>query len=195
MIEEAPLRLQETIDNLSFQVAELHRKIAALIQPGTVVSFDPVKGSVIDVGYQTHKVPQGTHAGLGSDWKPLKVGQQVTLLCPSGEVSNAFVIPGGYHDKNPAPSSSSSEDIRAQRGSASSPVRLRTTDSAAFLEALGNAVQIDKNTVTVTAPKIILKGTVYLGGSDASNPVAMKGTIDTGGYADTENLAQSAFVK
>jgi phage baseplate assembly protein V len=187
--------VRETREQLTYHVAETNRRIAALVQVGTVTSFDPQKGAVLDVGYATHSVPYGMHSGTGVDWQPLKKGQQVTLLCPSGEVSNGFVIPGGYHDQNPQPSSDAGTDIRAQRGDAKKPNRLRTTDKGSYLEGLGNAVAVEDGKVTITADKIILKGTVYLGGSDADKPVAMKGTIDTGGYADTDNLATKAYVK
>ncbi len=186
---------QRTIDDLSFQIAELHRKIAGVVQVGTVKSFDAQKGAVLDVGYETHNVPVAWHSGSGADWAPLKVGQQVTMLCPSGDPANGFVLPGGFHDQNPAPSTDAGTDIRAQRGSAQQPNRLRTTDNGAYLEALGNAIAVENGKVTITADKVILAGTVYLGGSDASNPASMKGTVDSGGNADESNLATKVFVK
>ncbi|QGM46737.1 phage baseplate assembly protein V [Methylocystis heyeri] len=135
--------LFKRLDDLSFQVAELHRRLAAVVQVGTVKSFDPKSGAVLDVGYDTHSVPVGWHAGSGADWAPLKVGQQITFLCPSGDPANGFVIPGGFHDANPAPSQSSDEDLRAQRNGN----RLRTTDAQASLENANNktAVNAAKN--------------------------------------------------
>jgi phage baseplate assembly protein gpV len=131
------------LDDLSYQIAELHRRLAAIVQVGTVKSFDPKAGAVLDVGYQTHNVPVGWHAGSGADWAPLKAGQQITFLCPSGDPANGFVLPGGFHNSNPAPSQSGDEDIRAQRNGN----RLRTTDAQASLENANNktAVNAAKN--------------------------------------------------
>ena len=187
--------LQRRLDEQDYQIAELNRKLAALIQVGTVKSFDPEKGAVLDLGYDTHPVSYAWHAGMGADWAPLKVGQQITMLCPSGDASNGFVIPGGFHSANPAPSSSSGEDIRAQRGTASQPNRLRTTDEGAYLEALGNAIAVEDGKITFTADKIILAGACYLGGADAAHPAAIQGSTDTAGYAEVGNLATQVFVK
>jgi phage baseplate assembly protein gpV len=187
--------LRRRLDEQDFQIAELHRKVAGVVQVGTVTSFDPVKGAVLDLGYATHPVAYAWHAGTGADWAPLKVGQQVTMLCPSGDASNGFVLPGGFHSANPAPSQSAAEDIRAQRGTASQPNRLRTSDSGAYLEALGNAIAIEDGKVTLTAAKIILAGACYLGGSDAALPAAMQGSTDSAGYAEVGNLATQVFVK
>ena len=194
MTHDIPALLRR-LDEQDYQIAELNRKLAGLIQVGTVKSFDPVKGAVLDLGYPTHDVPVAWHAGVGADWAPLKVGQQITMLCPSGDASNGFVIPGGFHSANPAPSQSSGEDIRAQRGTSSQPNRLRTTNSGAYLEALGNAIAVEDGKITVTADKIVLAGLVYLGGADASKPAAMQGSTDTAGYAEVGNLATQVFVK
>jgi hypothetical protein len=58
----------------------------------------------------------------------------------------------------------------------------------------GNTIVMENGDVNITAKNIYLTGTVYLGGKNSSNPVAMQGTVDTGGYADVSNLATKAFV-
>ena len=58
-----------------------------------------------------------------------------------------------------------------------------------------STVTIAKDSISLKASKIILDGTVYLGGTDASRPAAMQGTIDTAGNADVGNLSQKVFVK
>jgi phage baseplate assembly protein V len=167
------------------------------VRPGVVVSFDPNANAVVvnigtpDAPVNTHSVPLFTHAGSAKSWRPMKAGQQVTLLCPDGDLSNAIALPGGFHDKNPAPSSSAAEDIELQRGNG----RVRATDTAQFIEFGGASVKVEDGAITLKAPKIILDGTYYLGGADAANPVAMLGTVDTGGNADVTNLSTSGFTK
>lgn len=129
------LALQDTIDRVTFKVAEFERKLSNLVRPGVVKSYDAKNATaVLDLGFETHDVPVGCHAGTGKDWRPFKKGQQITALCPDGDIANAFLLPGGFHDDNPAPSQSADEDIRAQRGDGDKAVRLRTTDDAAELD-------------------------------------------------------------
>jgi phage baseplate assembly protein gpV len=129
------LAQEQAFEELHYQIAELRRMISNLIRVGTVKSFDPKTATaVLDLGFETHDVDVGEHGGAGADWRPLKKGQQITALCPEGDIANACVIPGGFHEDNKAPSQSADEDIRAQRGEGDKAVRLRTTDSSAELE-------------------------------------------------------------
>ncbi|MBY6244141.1 hypothetical protein [Methylosinus sp. Sm6] len=185
-----------SLEELSYQIAELRRMISNLVRPGVVKSYDGAKHqAVLDLGFETHPIDVGAHGGTGADFAPLKAGQQIMALCPEGDIGNAMVIAGGFHDGNKAPSQAADEDIRAQRGSGDKAVRLRTTDHAAILEAEDASVTVEGGKVTITADRIILSGTVYLGGADASKPAAMEGTIDTRGDADVSNLATKVFVK
>lgn len=129
------LAMQETIDGLMFLIADQERKFSNLIRPGVVESFDPKTNTAIcDVGFKTHDAPVGNHAGSAKHWHPLKKGQQITLFCPGGDIANAFVLPGGFHDKNAAPSQSADEDILGQRGDGDQAVRHRLTDDEASLD-------------------------------------------------------------
>jgi phage baseplate assembly protein V len=191
------MSLVARVEALEYQIADLKRRQSNYVRPGVVMSFDPKTNSIVaNIGdattpVPTHAVPLFTHAGSGKSWRPMKAGQQVILLCPDGDLSNAVALPGGFHDQNPAPSQSAAEDIEAQRGAA----RLRTTDTAAFLECGPSSVKVEDGTITLTGVKIVLAGTSYLGGAGAANPVAMLGTVDTGGFADVSNLATKAFTE
>lgn len=128
------IEMQETIDKLLFWQAELERRLALQVVPGKIKKGDPKKGYVVDIGFDTHEIPDGGHAGGGADHAPFKEGQQVTLLCPGGDLANAFVIPGGFHEDNPRLSDSADEDIRAARGEKDKRKQLRTTKDEAALE-------------------------------------------------------------
>lgn len=135
MNDLAALAEEQALEELHYQIAELRRMISNLVRVGTVKSFDPKTATaVLDLGFETHDVDVGEHGGAGKDWRPLKAGQQITALCPDGDLGNAFVIAGGFHDDNKAPSQSADEDIRAQRGDGDKAVRLRTTDRLAELD-------------------------------------------------------------
>ena len=163
MIDEILQRL----DQLEYFAADQKRRQAAMIRTGVVKSLGDGGAIVVELGddenpFPTHGVPVNTHAGAGADWRPFKAGQQVTLISADGDLANAVAIPGGYHDKNPAPSSAD-EDVLAARGK----VRLRTTAKSA------SAIASDKgslvvhqdgwvtSTVSGTAQFVIFDGASY----------------------------------
>lgn len=137
------LAMQDTIDGLMYLVADMDRRMANVLRPGTVKSFDPqTNTAVCDVGFTTHDVPAGNHAGTAKHWHPLKPGQQITLCCPGGDVANAFILPGGFHDQNAAPSTSADEELIGQRGDGDQAVRHRTTDDEASLDCVKHATLV-----------------------------------------------------
>jgi phage baseplate assembly protein gpV len=138
----------ERLDALEYLAANLKTRIAAMVRTGVVKSFDPATNAAIvnlgddDSSFLTHPVPVFTHAGTGADWRPLKAGQQVTLLSSDGDLANAVAIPGGFHDRNPAPSSSASEDLTLARGT----VRARATDTLIETVAdASSAIRVQQN--------------------------------------------------
>lgn len=60
-----------------------------------------------------------------------------------------------------------------------------SSDGVSITDKTGNKIVMDSNGVTITASTIVLNGNVKLGGSDASLPVAARGTTDSAG--DTLN--------
>lgn len=147
------MSLVRRVEALEYHIAEEKRRQSNYVRPGVVTSFDSKTNTIVanigtaDEPVNTHAIPVFTHAGSGKSWRPLKKGQQITLLCPDGDLANAVALPGGFHDKNPAPSQSADEDIEAQRGTA----RLRTTDAAAFLECAGTSVKVEDGKITLNA--------------------------------------------
>ena len=127
----------ERLDALEYLAAEQKVRQSNIVRTGVAQSFDPATNSVVmnlgddAASFLTNSIPVFTHGGAGADWRPIKAGQQMTLLCADGDLSNAVAIPGGFHDANPAPSSSAAEDLVCARGT----VRLRTSAGAASVEA------------------------------------------------------------
>ncbi len=103
------LALQETIDDLYHQLAEVQRRQSNLVRPGSVKSFDAAKGTAkLDVGMDTHDVPVVMPEGVHH---PLKVGQKVLMLCPDGDPASGAVMHFGNCDATPAPSDRSDEKM------------------------------------------------------------------------------------
>jgi phage baseplate assembly protein gpV len=156
------MSLVARIEALEYQIADLKRRQSNYIRPGVVASFAGGPNAIVanigtlDAPVLTHPIPLFTHGGTGKSWRPMKVGQQVTLLCPDGDLANAVALPGGFHDQNPAPSQSADEDIENQRGQG----RLRATDTAQFLEFGSTSVEVEDGKITISAGgvKVVVSG-------------------------------------
>lgn len=118
----AGLDLQETMDAIWNEIADMRRRMANMIRTAKVKSYDPKTNTAkLDTGFDTHDVPLDTRDG---DWKPMDKDQQVTLFCPDGDLANAFVAPGGYHEGVERPSQRADERVMS-RGKGAGVIRSR----------------------------------------------------------------------
>ncbi len=86
--------------------AEFSRRLESQIRSGTVSAVDHVQARcrVRTGGLETDWLPWLTlRAGNTRTWSPPDIGEQVVVLCPSGELAAGFVLPGLYSDAKPAP--------------------------------------------------------------------------------------------
>ena len=100
-------------DEMQLQIAELQRKIALVGgMPATVKSYDGnTHKAVVDFnGFDTHEIQV---ADLNGCFNPLSPGQQVTVMCPAGDLANAFILGGGYSGSMKPPSNRSDENVMA----------------------------------------------------------------------------------
>tara|TARA_R110001583_G_scaffold25738_5_gene93000 strand:+ start:308 stop:949 length:642 start_codon:yes stop_codon:yes gene_type:complete len=89
-------------------ISDLQRRIANMINLGTVHSVDGALCRVAIGGDENNLTPpikwQAGRAASESNWSQADVGEQVLLLCPSGNIGNAVALLGFYSTANPAPS-------------------------------------------------------------------------------------------
>jgi phage baseplate assembly protein V len=95
--------------------ADMERRLANLVRYGTVMEVDiPAKSVRIksgDIETDWIKWPAG-RAGAGKRrWDPPEVNEQVGMLSPTGDMKQAFIIPGLYRDDYDAPSDDPNEDL------------------------------------------------------------------------------------
>jgi hypothetical protein len=105
------------VDDIYYEIAQMKARMSNLVRPARLVSFDPATNkAVADAGdgMRTHPMPLYTQPG---HWAPPKAGQQVTILCPDGDLNNGFIVPGGYTQSDARPSTRGDEDVIA-RGAA-----------------------------------------------------------------------------
>jgi phage baseplate assembly protein gpV len=106
------------IDELFQEIATLKARIANIVRPARITSFDAqAHAAVVDAGdgMSTHPLPLLTRPGL---WSPPAAGEMATLLCPDGDVANGLLIPGGYKTGDARPSQRGDEEVLSRDGAA-----------------------------------------------------------------------------
>lgn len=123
------LDLQETLDAIWEELAEVNRRMSSVVRSGTVKSYDPkTNKAVVNIGFDTHEIPAMSFGGKAKYWSPLAAGQQITVLAPDGNLENAVVLPGGFCDAFKAPSNRADEDVM-QRGEGDEAAIIRIRDN------------------------------------------------------------------
>ncbi len=90
--------------SIDYRVAELERKLGNIIRIATVVELNGDRVKVKDGNLVTGFLPWVTRrAGKDRDWWAPEPGEQVVLLCPSGDPGLGIVLPSLYQDAFPAP--------------------------------------------------------------------------------------------
>ncbi|WP_068634906.1 phage baseplate assembly protein V [Thauera butanivorans] len=94
--------------------ADLARRIDNLIRPGSIAAVDHARALCrVQCGaLLTDWLPWcERRAGTTRTWNPPAPGEQVLLLCPSGDMGAGFVLTGIYTAAHDQPSSSATEHV------------------------------------------------------------------------------------
>lgn len=151
--------------DIEYRLAELERRLANVVRTGVIAEADYSAARVRvqyaedenDEPVTTAWLPWVTRrAGAAIEWWAPEVGEQVTILSPSGELTQGVVLPAMFSTAHPAPSSDP---------------KVRRTNYGD-----GSFVEYDENTHTMTV-------TVNSGGDTVLNTT---GNLDAvvGGNAD-----------
>ncbi len=99
---------------MSYEVAELQRKLAGMILVTTITSVDhAAKKLRVRLGSDESKeIPWPAIAGRNFvAWRPLREGQQIILLSPNGDPAQGMVIGELYSQAIDAPSTDENVDL------------------------------------------------------------------------------------
>lgn len=104
-------RLIKKIENLELVVRRMDVAQKNLFREATVKSVDYDNGvAIVEAqGIESAEVPWMQQAGDIVEWTPLAPDQRVVLISPNGDLKRAFILPGGFTDKTPAPHNKSAE--------------------------------------------------------------------------------------
>lgn len=178
-----------------FAISEAHRLLANLIRVGTVTEIDEAKAlvKVRVAGDISDWIPWTTErAGPVRNWKPPRPGEQVVVLAPHGDLSQAFVGQSLYREKYPVPGTSKYQDVTTYPDGSS--VSFDTRTNTLTVNVAGNGiVNINCKNATVTAttqikldtPKVKVTGDVEADGDVKAGSISLKnhkhGGVSAGG--------------
>ena len=141
-------------------IAELRRRLDNMIRSGTIAEVDHakalcrVKTGTITTGW----LPFFTRrSGSTKEWDPVSVGEQCTILSPSGELTQGQVLVGLYSEANPA--QSNSPDVHRIDWANGDFVEHNAATGGYHLKLAGH-VQIDAASLSIQC-----SGTVKINGS------------------------------
>ncbi|PHV11315.1 phage baseplate assembly protein V [Chitinimonas sp. BJB300] len=193
--------------------ADLSRRFESLIRSGTITAIDHTSAlcRVKTGSLETEWLPWlERRAGDTRTWNPPTVGEQVLVLCPSGEVAAGFVLLGLYSAQKPAPDSQPHTHVitfpdgaylcydHALGALIATGIKTALLDASGSITAkagqtlvaevgdsvtikAGGSVTIDAPTTTITGNLVVQKALSFMGG--------MSGSGGAGGAVATINGA------
>ncbi|MBX9298771.1 phage baseplate assembly protein V [Chromobacterium vaccinii] len=145
--------------------ADHSRRLESLIRFGTIAEVDHAarRVRVQSGGLTSNWLPWGARrAGQTRDWDPPTEGEQVVLLCPSGDPAGGVVLLALYSDAFDAPSSSPDEHLRVYPDGAR--ILYNHATSALTVSGIKTATVQAAERVTLDAPETLITGNVTING-------------------------------
>jgi hypothetical protein len=126
------------ITDLQRQVSALQSAISRMVRPGTVAQVDGKKGYRVKIGTDENGneflSPWIKHPERGKTSVPLKIGQNVGLISPFGDLRQAFLLPTGYSQKAESPNEDMEANVFQDAG-----VKVSVKDGVLMIETGGTA--------------------------------------------------------
>lgn len=163
------------IIDLAARVSALERRVAGSMRHGTVAEVDPAEGWVrLDLGpgdggaLLSPRIPYAQMAGALKAHVPPSVGQQMTVLAPTGDMQQGVAMPLTWSDANPSPGDSA--DIAITLGD----VRIDMNGSGLTLAVGGVTLEISGAGLKVRGGRIehdeVNVGSTHTHGGVVSGP-------------------------
>ena len=149
---------------MSFELSEVDRQLSGMILPGTVAAVDAgnARVRVESDGWVSGWLPwQAQAAGAARHWRVPSIGEQVVMLCPSGDPAQGFALTGFYttghgYDSRP--------DVVAWQMPDGGKIEYDFASSAVLVDGC-KTVTVKSASVTIDAPETTITGNVTIGGA------------------------------
>ena len=164
-----------------YALSDLAKRLSNIIRIGTIFEINvQIAKARVKIGeLETDFLPwANANSGSNNSWNPPEIDEQVIVLSPSGDLSQAVILPSIYKN-NASNSDQNIKSITYQDGSKISfNVSSGTLDldlkGDVIIKVVGNA-NIEGDNINITASSnITLDGNVDLGGS-GGQPIARIG--------------------
>jgi len=145
-----------------FTLNDLGRRLANIIRIGTIfeIDFQAAKARVKIGELETDFLPwANANSGSNNSWNPPEIDEQVIILSPSGDLSQAVILPSLY--KNNA--SDSDQNIKSITYQDGSKISFDIASGTLDLDLKGDVKIKVVGNAEIEAAKVTLKGDVDLG--------------------------------
>lgn len=168
--------------DMSAEITDLQQRLTNLIRVGKVHSVDHESARLRiafgkDGANVSGWVPWMTsRAGVTREWNPPAVGEQVTLMNPSGQDNSGFALPGGiYQTGSPANGNTAGQVVLDLPQTGAWKIRIGNV----VIEALNNSAKITvgSKSLEVTPSKILINGDVEVTGKINTTADVIAGAI------------------
>ena len=184
---------------MQYEFTELERRFSNLIRIGVIEAIDFQKARVrvrcgdllTDwISWLTRK------AGKNADWFAPEIGEQVLVLSPDGELTEAVALPALYSDHYPQPEQLA--EVQTVRFANGASVTHDQRSHTLTVVSVGRVVIQAANQITVQAPSIVLDSpqTVCKGQLQVEGLLSYQsGLMGSGGGANAAQIQGNLEVK
>lgn len=144
--------MHDVIVGMALDVAMLKTAFGNAIKAGPVAEVDKAKGYRIRLGGSDEKPflsPWYPHPETGKTSVPLKVGQVVGIINPSGDPRKGFLLRGGYSADHASPNEDMAANVFSDAG-----VTVKVANGALTIAAGGVTVEISGAGLTVNGGEV-----------------------------------------
>ena len=168
--------------DMSAEITDLQQRLTNLIRVGKVHSVDHANARLrVSFGKDGANVSgwvpwMTSRAGATREWNPPAVGEQVTLMNPSGQDNSGFTLPGGiYQTGSPANGNTAGQVVLDLPQTGAWKIRIGNV----VIEALNNSAKITvgSKSLEVTPSKIVINGDVEVTGKINTTGDVIAGAI------------------
>lgn len=153
------------MDDITTRQADTERRMESLIRTGTIASVDlaSARATVTSGGLTTTGLPWlEVRAGTTTVWNPPTVGEQVVLLCPSGDPSTGILLRGLHSDGIAPPDSSA--DTHVTKYPDGAVVSYNHASSHLEVSGIKTATIVASELITLDVPETVITGNVTIKG-------------------------------
>ena len=164
-----------------YALSDLAKRLSNIIRIGTIfeINVQTAKARVKIGELETDFLPwANSNSGNNNSWNPPEIDEQVIILSPSGDLSQAVILPSFY--KNNA--SDSNQNIKSITYQDGSKISFNIASGTLDLDLKGDVKIKVVGNAEIEAAKVTLKGDVDLGGSGGQGVARIGDKIEiTGG--------------